>query len=485
MRPAGSQLRSWAFLGLFLAASLCAVNLQTMVDPDLFWHLRAGKDIVEAGHPVLPDSWNYLFGGKVWVNQQWLTQILMVSAFQAFGYGGLVLLKDLVAAGVVLLILATFRDKPEPVRFLCAGVFVAVTARYFLFRTNIFSFLGMAALLFLLERVGPRKRLPALVLLFAAWANIHALFGLGLLVLGIYAGVRWFQAGRVWTRDLLWEWASVPLAASATLVNPFGTKVWETAIAGFGQPETFLVTEWWPMWKYPVLANVGFYALFILLATLFAFFPKRPHLPSLVSYLILAALAVRSVRFAPVATLPALPLLAGLLEQGVRWAEGRGWEARGRKLLPALCAGLVTFSVVATNWNMAHPIVTPHKVTRQDYPVQAIRWMKVRGLTGKIFNEFDAGGYIVWSLPGAKTFIDGRGLVLLFPWGHMTAWKETVDLAPGWRNRLNQGRPDYVLLYADDYLSQQLLADPEWIILYRDSLHVLFGRRSPAPIAAE
>jgi hypothetical protein len=58
----------------------------------------------------------------------------------------------------------------------------------------------------------------------------------------------------------------------------------------------------------------------------------------------------------------------------------------------------------------------------------------------------------------------------------MTAWKETVDLGPGWRERLEKGHPDFILINRDDYIVSQLLTEPGWKLLYMDHLAALFGR---------
>lgn len=466
----------WAFLALFLACAAAAANLQRMVDPDLFWQLRAGEDILRSGRVVLPDSWTYPFEGRPWVNQQWLSQILMVKAFDWGGYAGLQALKGLLVGATVLLLVGALKRRPWEVRLFCAVLFIACNARYFLFRTHLFSFLFMAALLYLLERVPPGRRVLGLMALFALWANFHALFGLGLAVLGLWTGVRWLEARERWTARTLVEPFSVIPAAAATLVNPFGTGAWRTALQTLGHSESFLVTEWWPVWKYPFLASAGFYGLITLVVFLAVIYPKRVYWPSLVAGGLLVALGVTSVRFTSDATLPLLPLIGSLAEGAAGWAGER--LARRRETLLALStAALTVFAAASLSWLAAHPIVTPSSVPRQDYPVAAMAYMKAHGLRGRIFNEFDWGGYLAWALPDSRTAIDGRTATLLFPWGTMTAWKETVDLKPGWRKRLEEGRPDFVLLYSDDYLAAQLATDPGWTLLYRDSVAALYSRR--------
>jgi hypothetical protein len=469
--------RKRAFFALFLFACAAAFNLQRLVDPDLFWHLRGGEDIIRMGRAALPDSWNYLFSGKVWVNQQWLTEVLMALAFKAGGYWGLTILRTLVGLGCVLFLLGALKKRPAAVRYLTVAVFVACNAKFFLFRTHTFSFLGMAALLFLLERLSPLKRLPWVILLFAVWANLHAFFGLGLLVLGIWVVANWWINGHRFVRDTWIDAASVPLASAATLINPFGYGVWETAIATLGHTESYLVTEWWPVWRYPFMANANFYFLVALIALLAVFWHEKLHWPSLAASGTLLAMGVRSVRLTSAFTLPAMPLLAGSLEEAFEWWNRQPKRREAAKAaVPFVAVLLLAFAALSASWILAHPITTPRDVLRVDYPVGAVNYMKENNLAGKVFNEFDWGGYLVWADPSCTTAIDGRTGVLLFPWGHMTAWKETVDLGPGWRERLEKGHPDFILINRDDYIVSQLLTEPGWKLLYMDHLAALFGR---------
>jgi len=472
---ASSSRRERLFLALFLGACAVALNLQQMVDPDLFWHLRGGRDIWQAGWPVLPDTWNYLFQGRVWVNQQWLTELIMDRAFALGGFGGLMALRTLVGLGTVAFLLGALKGRPRVARYLSVAVFVACNAKFFLFRTHTFSFLMMAALLFVMERVSGWRRLPWLVCLFALWANLHAFFGLGLLVVGLYTVAEWWTGARRFSPSALLRTGLVPACAAATFLNPFGWRVWETALATLGHQESYLVTEWWPVWRYPISANAPFYALVLLLVALLLFRPRAPRPPHLLSAGALLVMGVRSVRLTSAFTLPAMPLLADLLAALLPDEEARG-EGRLAPLKPVLVALLIGWCALGGSWIVAHPITVPTEIPRQDYPQGAVTYMREHGLKGRVFNEFDLGGYLVWALPGCQTVIDGRTGVLLFPWGHMTAWRKTVDVEEGWRERLEQGNPDFVLLYADDYLSQQLRTDPGWRLLHEDHLSVLFGR---------
>ena len=491
-RPAGA-VGGRLFTALFLTTCAAVVTLNRLVDPDLFWHMRGGKDILRAGKAVLPDTWNYLFQGGIWINQQWVTEVLFFKCYDLAGFWGLMAIKGIVVTSVAMLILLMLKDSHPIVRFSSASIFIGCDWAYFLYRTHLFSFLCMAILLYLLERVPSKKRLPWIAVLFAAWANLHTVFGLGLMVLGCHAGVRWLEGivsgppsdgvpprlAERWRIDL-WEWLSIPLACCATLLNPFGTGVWKAVFSTFGNTESFLVSEWWPIWRHSQGQLLGFYAFILALAVLICLFPRHIHWPSLVSSTLILIMAVKHARFTSDMILPAIPLFAKLAGAALDKA-GERWDLkRLDAALPTVAAALFSLSVLAFSYTAAHPLTVPSKAMRYDYPVKAARWLQSRGMSGKIFSEYGWGGYLAWALPESRTCIDGRTSVMLFPEGHTRGWKDAIDLRPGWRDFLEQGRPDFILLSRDDVLASRLPAEPGWQLVYQDEMTDLYTRRNPA-----
>jgi len=49
-----------------------------------------------------------------------------------------------------------------------------------------------------------------------------------------------------------------------------------------------------------------------------------------------------------------------------------------------------------------------------NYPVEAVNYLKEEHISGRLFNDYGWGGYIIWQAPEIKVFIDGR----------MTGWRK-------------------------------------------------------------
>jgi len=480
MRIEGTRGIRW----LFLAFSAAVAMTNRFVDPDLFWHLQAGREILENGRIALPDSSTYLFSGTVWVNQQWITEVLFAAAFSLAGYWGLLLVKGSIVAATVWFILKALEERHPAAGILTACVFLASTYHYLIFRTHLMSLLCMAALVFLLERVRPGRRLLWIALLFAGWANLHTLFSLGLVVLGCYVAASWVRRGFAFDRTTLLEGVSVPAGLVATLVNPFGFGVWKTSLSASENPDTYIVTEWRPAWEHIGAGTAGFAFLLLVVIVLIVLFPKRVHWPSLAAAGVIALFGLRHVRFVSDAALPAVPLLGMLLHHAVLTLEASKVASAGRSLRDLSAAamiGVITLTLTAT---LASPITTRDSVSIRKYPEDVVRWMEVRGYSGRIFNEFAWGGLLAWSLPGTTVYVDGRTGVLLYPHGHLTRWRNIVQLKKGWEAGLEEGHPRYVLLSPRTPLAGRMKSEPGWRTLYEDADAVLFARDAPSSESA-
>lgn len=473
-----------SFFCLFLFAIFSVSLLQGMIDPDLFWHIRAGSDILESGKIVLPDSWNYLYEGSVWVNQQWLIEVIFALLYKTGGISAIFYFKAIFCALIGFFIFKSVEKKEISITYISTAIVIALIARYFLMRTQALSFLFLAVLIYILEKASSPKKLFVLIPLFALWANVHAFFGLGLFTLGMYIGSKILsdviEDGKItsaFSGENLFSMATAALSALATFINPFGIKIFQTAGSLFTQRQETLVSEWLPVWKYPLTSNWMFFVYFGLLIFLGIVFSNKIKFTHIAISAPLIGFGLYSVRILPFSVIATAPLFASLVEGLFEAMKLR--EKKPGKALPYVAVFLAALSMISFSYRLTKPLSIPDTVYREDYPLGATAYMKENGLKGKIFNEFDWGGYIVFSSKDFKTAIDGRTAVLLFPRGYLEEWRDTVDVKKGWMERLEKGSPDFALLFADDFLSTRLSQNGNWELLYADSISALFGRKRP------
>ncbi len=78
-----------AFATVCAAGALAAFCLP-IVNPDVFWHLSAGRWMAEHGGFPRADWLSATMAGRAWADFEWLAQLLWYGLERAFGMGGLV-----------------------------------------------------------------------------------------------------------------------------------------------------------------------------------------------------------------------------------------------------------------------------------------------------------------------------------------------------------------------------------------------------------
>jgi hypothetical protein len=139
------------------------------------------------------------------------------------------------------------------------------------------------------------------------------------------------------------------------------------------------------------------------------------------------------------------------------------------KLLAALSVVVLSILLVAGPWrniNQFDPAV---------FPVNAIQWLKGKPLSGRMFNEFDWGGYILLHLwPQQKVFIESQTDTT----GELTRKYETVvTLQDGWETVFREYEIDWVIIRVHSLLAKELSSNSDWATAYQDTVAVIYIRK--------
>jgi hypothetical protein len=272
---------------LIAALTLLVAGLALCIDRahngDLYLQLFTGRFIVEHGL-VSHDPFPTIAQGRPWLNQQWLSEIGFYEAARSVGITGVTVLYALVIAAPLALVLSSIRRKG-------AGMLVAVAVVYLPGLLAIihprpagFTLLAFALLIVLIlaawrppsapgRRTGRARLTLAILLLFGLWANLHAGFIAGLLLIalatvGLIAD-RWRGLPDAIARHqiALLGLTGVLAATTVTLATPLGSAIW-TYVLGFRNPAIALAsTEWEPAsqsgWAVAYLAVVAGFAAWL------------------------------------------------------------------------------------------------------------------------------------------------------------------------------------------------------------------------------
>jgi tetratricopeptide (TPR) repeat protein len=422
----------------FLALLLCAAfSVTQLAEVDLFWHLLAGRRILETGSVPRVDEFTWTSAGRPWIDLHWLFQAGAAEVHRLSGWSGLDALKLALIVGGFALALAAAQLRRSSLAgplLLLPGI-VAAQER-FTMRPEAASFFLFGALLLLLEARARRPRLAlAAPVLVALWANVHSLYAVGLVTLLLTAigdlvdGLRdRRRVGAVGPRPIF---LAALLAVPASLMTPFGFAGWRLpgtllferlasaniygrSIAEFQAPFSgFGATK--------AVAAFGLFAALVLIAMI-AGRQAAGTADRLVvaAFLTLALLARRNIPLFVLAALPPAAHAASSAWERLAGAARRRGGARARlaAVLP-MVAGL-TGCVVAL---VLIPDVVSNRFFARDgtqryfglgpapgfYPDEAAGFVTAAALPGEVLNDMTMGGYLAWRwYPGRRTFIDGR-----------------------------------------------------------------------------
>jgi hypothetical protein len=476
-----------AIYALVLVVTVRAVG-EPLFDPDVWWHLRVGQWVAENAAVTTNDPFSQPGQHKAWVAYSWLYELLLYGLVQAFGLAGVIVYR----AGASLLVVAAFHSlirRLEP-RWLVATGLTALAAlalaplmseRPWLL-TILFAALTLRVVVELRASERPPWWVWALPLAYVLWANVHVQFVYGLFVLALAAAAplvaRCLNRGtsdetaatarsRGWWR-LVWLSAA---CAAATLVNPYGVKLYLVVLEYATQPGPFrFVNELkamefreptdWLMLGLGAAACVAlgrrrpqaFEVLLLASAAFFAFRARRD-----VWFLALACFHVLATTRRPTdvtadvqTSLP--PSARGLIAAGL--AALALLLALGRDLTPA---GL-------------------DRRVRNVFPVEAAEAVRRQGLPGPVYNDFNWGGYLIWALPEHPVAIDGR--TNLHGDERIERFGRTWCALPGWRTDEDLSAAGTVIAPRDSALAEQLRHDARFgPPAHEDQVAAVFVRR--------
>jgi len=464
------------FLILCLILSL-SVFLAPVSNPDVYWHLSAGRYIVE--HQALPsaDFLSHTMGGSPWIDFEWLTQLIYYGLYAAWGFAGLIALRVLLFGGLFWIFLRVL--KLYGAGHIASGLAALSLALLLLptadVRPDNFSLLFFSLILYRLEaarlsqdRSRPRDYLFC-SLLFCLWANIHMGFIYGLVLILFYGHGALLAAG-----------------AFATLLNPFGPRLYSVLIQHLSSLKFLQVhiAEWLPadatipwMWPYWALIIIAFsITLLHYLKT------RRTPYAHLLTLFYFGLSSAESRRHIPFFCLPALAYTAGMLKDFNFKPAIKRW------------AGALLFLLLFLQLGRFLPILRRELMAREKSSVDgSCRFLKEQAqiLAGKkLFNTWADGGALGFALePAYKIFMDGRYIFHSLLQDSYKAgaspleWQDFMSRHGIEVAILKRSQKNVVFLTANGLVYNRpyfikYMPGPTWAMVFWDANNMIMARRS-------
>ena len=453
-------------------------------DPDLWWHLKTGEIIWNTHSIPTTDLFSFSTNQHAWTAHEWLSQTILFAAWKIGGNSGVMVLLCLLTALLLIVSygLSWLYSGNGKVALLGSLIVWLLATVGLSARPHMFGYLLLGVELLLLElgRRGHARWLWALPALFAVWVNLHGSFLLGIVILGITLlgfGLQ-FELGLLkaerWpaqTRRTLT--AVFVLSLAALLLNPVGLRqlIYPLDVMFRQQIGTSVVAEWQP------LAFGDLRGIFVLVAaSLVLLLPLLWRVELYVLELVFAAggflMAVQHQRMTFVFGLLVAPVLCRLLANSWDRYDPR----RDSPVANALMIALFAFGIY---WGFPSPLELQQQITGNN-PARAVEYLKNAHLSGNMLrgnmlNDYTYGGYLIWTAPEHKVFIDGRADV--YEWtGVMRDMNDWYSLQTEPTALLDKYHISFCFLSATSPMARVILLLPGWKEIYRDQQAVIISR---------
>ena len=490
-----------------------AMAARTPLDSDMWWHLRAGEEMVKSHHILNVDLFSYTRTGEQWINPYWLSQVGM---YILFDYGAYLALALAVAslATVSMGLVYLQMDGNSILRAFILTLGAVVASMVWSPRPQLVSLVMFGAVGYLLYLYKWRKhnRLWLLIPLFILWANLHPGYVLGLILIASMIAGELFNHLLGYSDPAVVEWKGVVrlgvwglLAGLAVLINPNGLSIWVIPFktVGMGVLREF-ISEWASPDFHQLVQQPFLWLLFGCLASI-GISGKHVDGSDLVSMVVFAYMAFLARRnYGPFAMVAA-PVLSRHL-----WTACQSWWTRNREKFQPVLASMKRRiikgnaetpgerrEVIPLHTNLKRfinstilvllgltalvKVVAVSSPTLVDqsmhkfFPIEAVRWIQTNKPSGQMFNDYNWGGFLLWSLRDYPVFADGR--TDLYDDELLRKYLKVIHGDPGWETILDQYDINFILMDNGSGLSRVINNKSGWKEVYQDDMAILLIRQ--------
>jgi hypothetical protein len=122
------------------------------------------------------------------------------------------------------------------------------------------------------------------------------------------------------------------------------------------------------------------------------------------------------------------------------------------------------------------------KVWGAGLPLEAVEYLQEHDPPGQMFNSYNWGGYLIWSLyPDKPVFVDGRTDLYALNGTVLADYSQVHWIRPGWEEILDRYDIGYVVTERTGLLDMMLAEETGWGVVHQDDLAVIYQRREGSP----
>lgn len=527
---------SLALMGLALVYAFLS-GFHTLFDLDMGWHLATGRYVVQ--HHAVPstDILSYTSPGAEWIYPPF-AGVFFYGIYSAFGYAGLTWFCALALMTLVALLMQGYSRRESIAAAVLAIIAVPTLAVRMAPRPDLFSHLFFAIFLIQLWRfhrsgagvsgveaahdegatLARRARhrlwiLPAVMLL---WVNVHPGFIAGLGILFAYLLVEAlefaFPSRETTLLRLRQAWPALAITLVATLMNPFGFKIFKSALGLAGlQPAATSqaglgpsIRELWAVpISFPSLAQAldwrnpgsSYWWLAVVAVAVVAFALWRRQLAAALLTAVALYGSIQHVRYQGLFAITTVVVGSTIVPEALAQPrDGSGKSSAKRVGFLRTLAVIATGALCLVTFVRIADLISSHAQVVADsgtlfgpgeswwFPERAAAFIRREKLPGNIWQDYNLGGFTAWRLgPNYGDFIDGRNVDPAV-WTELQGFISSPPDSPLWEAesdrrginilfsplvRFNGGSPDPTSL-CQSHLWRPVYLDEVSIVLLRN-----------------
>jgi len=485
---------------LIIVFAVAAFVAAQLYDPDYFWHLRTGQLILDTRGLPSHDPFSFTRPDAPWLLNAWLFDVMLYSVHSIGGPIGVRLLVAVLMGATFAVVYRSIRTflNPLPALLIAVVSFTALLS-FASPRGQLISYLFYAIYLHLILgflHSGDTRRLVWLPPIMIVWVNSHGGYATGLILLTIVTAATALSRWLAWPdhnptrlRPLL---ICLAISAGASLVSPYHIHNWLYLFQTAGFEVTQVIAEW----RAPMLKDRYFQSLVILglaYGWSMAFRDSRPKLEELLLSTTMFLLSMKAIRHVPFGVITLAPLLALALSDGVLAKLNQWWQrsrVRNRYKKTAGRGQQLGSKVYVMNWLMLGAslllglaywptLAWKHMEAGNEFiGWKAVDFVVSRGITGRVFNEYGFGGFMIYRLnPGQKVFIDGRADA--YGVAFVKEYLKIFSGQEGWEEAFDRYEIDYVVCARNAPVRQLLLQRGDFVSVYKDEYNSVLVKRIP------
>lgn len=466
---------------------------KSLMDGDTFWHVKAGLTMLDQGSLLTHDIFSHTANGVPWTAHEWLAEIIMAGLHRLAGLQGVTLFYFFITAisFYVLFCISRRLTGDWPALLWVSSAFV-FSKTHLLARPHIFSwFFGVCTLALLLTGGRSKYFLPPLI---ALWANLHGGFILGLALQAIFiCGAMLDTLGhkglRQWRMALNTQKESLLIllfSIAASGLNPFG---YHLLIFPFLVTKTVFSTGI-SEWLAPDMQQEVLFRAYLLTVLFLVSLPRlRIDWTNRLLLIFWINASLTHGRYISMAAIFLVPLLALVGNQLIDRLPLKEKKQSKNDLRLSPYSGLIATAGLFIILFAASTVQSPLRlfmtaiipIKSEYHPVSAVKFLNSTPLSGKMFNKYGWGGYLIYALePSQQVFIDGRAD--MYGEELFTEYRKVVAIDKDIETILKKHEVNWVVYPQDTPLVRYLLAGNHWSQIYQDDeASVLLRNPTPLP----